>query len=306
MLFHVVPSKVWFKKTLEVINRFYHFIPIQDIERYYFDNYKLTSCCHICFDDGDTTVYENALPVLRSMNLPATIFVSPKIVKEEVNYWFQEKSFYDDTDIKRIIAESHGVRYLDIARYSVGSIFKTMKLKDIQRIIIEMRPRGVHSFISRKNINLTQLYEMQKSNIISFGAHTMNHPILSNESDEDSRIEIETSINELSELINEEVRYFAYPDGTYNISFNEREVNILRENNIKLAFTTENRFIHPSDDPLLVPRNSLSYGNRPFVAMKVLTGSYWERLRSIILMHNTEREEIIKLKQIFRNSCVKD
>jgi len=69
MLFLIVPSIFWFRETLEAISKFYSFISVQDIEHYYYGDKKLNSCCHICFDDGDRTVYENAFPVLKSMIL---------------------------------------------------------------------------------------------------------------------------------------------------------------------------------------------------------------------------------------------
>jgi len=55
------------------------------------NNYKKKKgFCHITFDDGDKTFYTVAYPILKKHNVPATLFVSPKIVVKQENFWFQE------------------------------------------------------------------------------------------------------------------------------------------------------------------------------------------------------------------------
>ncbi|MBE3090467.1 MAG: polysaccharide deacetylase family protein [Actinobacteria bacterium] len=84
--FHNIYSINWFRSTLRTIKNIYNFIRIEDIESCCYDNKKYNNRCHICFDDGDITVYKNAFPVLREMNVPATLFVSPKVISDGSNY----------------------------------------------------------------------------------------------------------------------------------------------------------------------------------------------------------------------------
>ena len=89
VMFHTLPSCEWFRRTLRVLQRHYHFVCMEEIESYYYEEVPLTNGCHVCFDDGHRSFHEKALPVLREMNVPATLFISPYIVKNGVNYWFQ-------------------------------------------------------------------------------------------------------------------------------------------------------------------------------------------------------------------------
>ena len=90
LTFHKIPSAYWFKNTMITIKKFFNFISIEDIEAYYYYKKDFNNCCHICFDDGDITFYEYAFPVLKEMRIPATLFVSPKIIQDDGNFWFQE------------------------------------------------------------------------------------------------------------------------------------------------------------------------------------------------------------------------
>ena len=80
VVFHTIPSKSWLKKTLKVINSLYDFIPIEYIDSHFYSGKKFNNCCHISFDDGDISFYKYAFPVLREMKIPASLFVSPKII----------------------------------------------------------------------------------------------------------------------------------------------------------------------------------------------------------------------------------
>jgi len=128
----------------------------------------------------------------------------------------------------------------------------------------------------------TQLQELHKSGLVSIGAHTLNHPILKNETDEVANKEIKSSIKGLSEILGEKVKYFAYPNGTPDLDFSEREQEWLKSLDIKLAFSTENRSFNRKDNPLSIPRNGISRGSCTFVKLKLLSGSKWTVLKRLL------------------------
>ena len=81
-------------------------------------------------------------------------------------------------------------------------------------------------------MNLDEILELEKSDLVTIGAHTLNHPILQNESLETSRKEITDSIIELEKLLGHKIKYFAYPNGAKALDFGMREIDILKENKI--------------------------------------------------------------------------
>ena len=112
LTFHKVVSKQWFADVMQTISRSYNFISSEEIEKYYYSNKHFNNCCHICFDDGDKSFYDQAFGVLKQMNIPATIFVSPQIINNNSNYWFQDIEYIlsqsNEISIRQAIAEVTG------------------------------------------------------------------------------------------------------------------------------------------------------------------------------------------------------
>ncbi len=257
--YHIVPSGDWFRSTLRTIKCIYSkFISIEELESYYYENKKFNNCCHICFDDGDRTFYENAFPVLKEHNIPATLFVSPKVISEESNYWFQELSYIrniiDDAILKETICQIFNCRYDKIEKYTLFSIFTCMKLKDILKVISLIKERHNIEITQKYNITKDEFFELNDSKIIKIGAHTMNHPILSNESLDMAEKEIRESVEGLSKMLGEDIKYFAYPNGITGLDYSAREQTLLQENRIRLAFTMDMDFFNKKTNPLSIPR----------------------------------------------------
>jgi peptidoglycan/xylan/chitin deacetylase (PgdA/CDA1 family) len=304
LTYHSVPSSEWFRNTLKTIKKIYKLISINEIESFFYNNKNFKNCCHICFDDGNQSVYKNAFPVLLETNTPVTLFVSPKVINEQANYWFQELFYIqknlDDTSIKKIICSVLGCEYKKIERYMVFSIFKCMKLKDILLVLEKIKEKYDIKIINNYNINRDQLLEMNNSNLVTIGAHTMNHPILSNESESDAQREISLSIKELSLMTGKPIKFFAYPNGKTEFDYGEREQIFLKKNNIKLAFNTDNNFFNKISNPFSIPRSALSGLNiekNAYLLGKLFCIPVWNTILDIRFFGKNEmkeREEIRK------------
>ena len=129
-------------------------------------------------------------------------------------------------------------------------------------------------------MNLSEILEVEKSGLIKVGAHTLNHPILNNESDENCYKEITESILELQKLLGHEVKYFAYPNGTPNDDFGDREINFLIKNNIAIAVSTEAKSISRHDNKLAFPRLCLDQRSMCFVKIMLILCANWVKLIS--------------------------
>lgn len=75
-----------------------------------------------------------------------------------------------------------------------------------------------------------QIIEMDRSGVIEFGSHTMNHPRLENIEHDNAVWEIKESKKQLENLLQKPVIAFAYPYG--NGAYNERIRKIVLENYI--------------------------------------------------------------------------
>ena len=90
-----------------------------------------------------------------------------------------------------------------------GNIF--VVYNTIGNVNIWHNPEGE---VWQKMATRDMLLEMDKSGVIEFGSHTMNHPRLLNISKEDARWEIFESKKQLENLFQKEMITFAYPYGS--------------------------------------------------------------------------------------------
>ena len=178
------------------------------------------------------------------------------------------------------------------------SIFKNLQIDEIWEIIKTYKKLNNSLAKEAQNMNNDQLIEIDKSGLISIGAHTLNHPILANEDEENSKMEIVNSINELSRILGHEIKCFAYPNGIPSFDFGQREMNILKNTNCKISFSTESKNFTLKDDPLCIPRFGLSYGNEYFVKAKLFLGRNWDKIKDI--KSKGEKRMRIELKNIFK------
>jgi len=295
--FHTIYDYHWMDNIFNLLKRMYNIVPLSELESYYYEeNKRLSNACHITFDDGDVSFYEIVYPLLKKHNLPVSIFVSPKVAKEQTNFWFQEISNYDEKKLLPIIVKNCNLNPADIEGKPINAIMKSLPLDLISAIINQYQHDTKTQIKPPMNMTVNQIKEINNSGLVTLGAHTLNHPILKNESDERCRIEIKHSVEELSNLIENEVICFAYPNGKPFVDYDQREINYLRDSTIKLAFSTENRRISKSDQPLSIPRNGISHGSSSFVITKLLAGKRWDILKRLLKgkLEEDYRKELVR------------
>jgi len=279
--FHKIYDKEWMESVLLFLSNIYNIVSIQDIESYYYNQKPLHNCCHITFDDGDRSFYTIVYPLIKKFQLPVSIYVSPKIAKTGENFWFQEIRDYNKEVLRTIINNKYPYLKNVNPKVSLNAIFKSLQLEQIWEVISEYR--SIMKVVAEKRMNMSdgELIEVSNSGLVAIGAHTLNHPILANETETTAQNEIQSSILELSEILGIPVRYFAYPNGIPQIDFGKREMNISKAMNIKLAFSTENKSFTIKDNPLSIPRNGISKGNKSFLFLKLLLGSKWDKIKKL-------------------------
>jgi peptidoglycan/xylan/chitin deacetylase (PgdA/CDA1 family) len=279
--FHDIRSVNWFEQTLNILKNKFNLVDIKEIESFYYNEKILKNSCHLTIDDGDKTFYDIIYPVLKKMNIPATLFVSPKICADLSNFWFQEIRVMDPDKMKKIISEDYKIDLTILQPYSIFVIFKNLKISQIWALIGKYK--SLHNIVPMENQNMSveQLKEIDRYGLVTIGAHTMNHPILANESDETSEQEIVDSIRGLENILAHEVNYFAYPNGTPNLDFSLREIEILKNNNCNLAFSVEKKDFKLTDSPFSIPRYGLTTGSKYFIKAKILLGKNWDLIKNM-------------------------
>jgi peptidoglycan/xylan/chitin deacetylase (PgdA/CDA1 family) len=296
--FHDVQDQIWFESVIKLLKKSYSCISIKDIESYYSGKTKLVNSCHITVDDGCNSFYEVMYPILKKHNIPATIFVSPYISQKQQKFWFQEIKKFNDVEFKKIIADNYDIDFSMIREFPITSILKIFTIDEIWNLINLFKEKFKVGESEKLNMDIETIKKIDKENLVTIGAHTITHPILANENDISSKRQIKRSIEDLSNILNKKVICFAYPNGTPSIDFGKREIRYLKENGIKIAFSTESRSFKKSDNPLNLPRVSLEHGSNLFVQTKLKIGRFWEVLKKIKGID--EKRDRARLRVVFK------
>lgn len=242
-----------FEQTLLWFKRRYNLISYDQLREYVKGNLSFNNACMLSVDDGWRSTYEVIFPVMKQYNVPFTIFVSPEICIQKKNFWYYTYHYLNQEEIKKVIVcrKHFG---LEVCKYDADMILKELPIDEVYDILNEVRQAHPEIEIPRGFVNTCELLNMKDSGLVEIGAHTLAHPILANETQQRVKSEINGSISDLSALIGKEVRTFAYPNGIGGLDYGQREMDILKNGGVELAFSVDPDCITPKSNPLSLPR----------------------------------------------------
>jgi len=234
-----------FQKQINFVNKFYDVVSLENI----FNQRGKKTKVVITFDDGYRCIYKYAYPILKKYGIPATIFLTVDSINKNIPICPDLISYYFGATQKKHLEVTVYNNKLSLSledKESKMSSLKTIKsaLKEVieaERIsIVEMIKNELEvgnpsddrlQMLSWKDIN-----EMA-ANGISFGGHTMTHPILTRLPLDKVKYEILESKRLIEKMINKPIYTFAYPNGEAD-DFSEEVKKIIRDSGYKIACTT--------------------------------------------------------------------
>lgn len=203
----------------------------------------------ITFDDGHADNYTHAFPILRSLDIPATIFLSTSYIDSDKVFWFDHVAYLIFRTKAKFLSINHddfrleirhGVTGRRLAREQTLSYLKslpnTVRLKCLEEIKHQLGA-NISPQDKEKSSALSweQVYEMNK-NGIEFGSHSVTHPILSKLDDNELYYEIDHSKKEIERRLNETIDTIAYPVGG-KTEFSSRVVKQCMNTGYKIGIT---------------------------------------------------------------------
>jgi peptidoglycan/xylan/chitin deacetylase (PgdA/CDA1 family) len=202
----------------------------------------------ITFDDGYRDNYLNAFPILQQLSLPATIFLATDVIGSGKVLWhdrvfsaFRETHapFLEDPE-KNLRRHSLGsLEEKLLAQAAVLNILRSLDDLDRSQWINRLLEKlGVVDRNEAPDLMLTwDDVKIMHQNKISFGSHTVTHPILSKIPIGRLREEIFESKRILEDRLRASVGTFAYPVGRKE-DFNRTVKDCLREAGYICALTS--------------------------------------------------------------------
>ncbi len=213
----------------------------------------------ITFDDGYSDNLTHALPVLESVSVPATIFVTTNYVDSDREPWWDEMKHFllgplcvpsqlsiqltdGDYSWPTVTAEDRLV-----AHHALENLMRPLPAAVNDQILDYLATwAGSHRKLrpAYRTVTTPQLTKLAEHPLIELGAHTITHPILPTLSLEAQFNEIIGSRYKLEKMIHQPVRSFAYPNG----DFTEQTRKLVDAAGFRAACTTISGRIEPGDD----------------------------------------------------------
>lgn len=217
----------------------------------------------ITFDDGYRSLHDLALPVLRELKLPATVFITSGYI-DKGNMWNDRivealQSMPDDRlDLTDLGLGTYPLQGMAQRRNAINTLTERAKYLPpaARQAVIERLGTLTGRTPAAPELMLTREMVLNLDrNGIEIGAHTVSHPILTSLDDDSARAEIVSGKAELEAILGKPVRLFAYPNGKQGKDYDSRHVAMVREAGYDAAFTTEVGAITRDHDRFQLPRS---------------------------------------------------
>ena len=194
-------------------------------------------------DDGYLDNYTNALPVFEKYNVPFAIFVATDFVDKKAILWWD--------CVEELIMTHESVTTSDGRTYPCKTFqqrwntFRYLRER-ILHLDQNCLEQGLNEMfaqydidwygpIKEKGMTWSQIKALADHPLCTIGSHTVSHPALKILSEVETEHEIKEGMERIRQIIQQPVRYFAYPYGTFH-EIGEREFRIVEKLGIQLAF----------------------------------------------------------------------
>lgn len=270
-LLETEPDIATFRWQMELLADAFNVVPLHEALAMLENERMPARTVCITFDDGYRSVHDLALPILKELKLPATVFVTSGCM-DDGRMWNDRII----AAIKDLPGDRLDLRDLGLGSYPLGGVEArkqaVLKLTEASKYLppadrdgLIQRLDGLVGGPRSSDLMLTRdmVATLSRSGV-EIGGHTISHPILTSLDDDVSRREIAGCKRELEEITGKPVRYFAYPNGKVGMDFDHRHVQMAKDAGYEAAFTTAVGPVTRRADPYQLPR-SRPWDRKPFM-----------------------------------------
>jgi peptidoglycan/xylan/chitin deacetylase (PgdA/CDA1 family) len=243
----------------------------------------------LTFDDGYRDNYTYGFALARELQIPFTIFLIPGYVESGDYFWWTEPTrLVSHAQVREATIEGC-IYYLDqpderniLTQAILARLCQATSVAELLGV-----PASV--FLEENDalpLNWNEVREMENSGWVSFGTHTMQHPILAYLTDpQEIQEEVEQCRTILERQLGHPVRTFAYPIGQPQ-HIGDNAIGAVQQAGYDWALTTIYGFNTPRSEPFLLRRIEADV-NQHWLVLASETAGLWgffSRLRWIFTM----------------------
>lgn len=233
LAYHGVENTSIFESQLKYIKDNFSVIDVHLLREHLFNGKKLPSnALLVTFDDGEISLLEKGLPLLKKYSVPSICFVVTSLINTQTPYWWEEIRYY-------LGKEKGNKKSWEV---------KSWRNEERENFLTELREKSEKAPISRMQLTDGQLNNM-KDGGIEIANHSHTHPML----DTCSKEKVEEEIRQASFILKSKNfldNVFAYPNG----NFDQKVEDVLKNNGIEIAFLFDHKLNSEKMNPLRISR----------------------------------------------------
>jgi peptidoglycan/xylan/chitin deacetylase (PgdA/CDA1 family) len=260
------------RRQLLYLRRHYRIMHLEEsLEEFYLHKVKEQSCDRriplaLTFDDGYYDNYTHGFALARELQVPFTVFLIPGYIESNEPFWWREgERLVRNARVDELTMDGHTYHLLQPgeqgalaqkihtrACYAQSVAAREIFLADTRKALGV--PFSADDEEGTRPLTWAQVREMEESGLVSFGAHTMRHPILGYLADP---AEVQEEVGECRRVLEQQlghpVQTFAYPVGKPE-HIGEGGLQAVREAGYRWALTTIEEINNLQTDPYLLRR----------------------------------------------------
>jgi peptidoglycan/xylan/chitin deacetylase (PgdA/CDA1 family) len=239
-------SPAAFEEQMRYVAARYNVVSARDVVRSLREGYTLPRrALVITFDDGYRCFMDVAMPVLRRLGLPVTLFVATHVVGEPsaLFWWDQLYRAIRGTGLHQLEVAGLGTLPLGNKDERAEAFSRLVPYMErlaegeanaLLRLIVESC--GVAPNHERYLLDWEELRALEAEGV-AIGPHTRHHPILAQAAPQRVRSETRGSWRDLSTMLQSPLPIFCYPNGREH-AVNRTAMDAVKEAGLAAAFTT--------------------------------------------------------------------
>ena len=274
-----------FENQMIYLKKNYKLISMDELVSLYKNSYlidKDVNYAAVTFDDGFKNNFSTAAPILNKYKIPTMFYITTGLIGTKNLFWVDKIENYVNKANVNSFKLKLNLNYINFSIENSKQKIKTIKKiksycklisrKDKDRIINELKKvtKYRHSKKIIKNyeiLNWNEIRLMSKNKLFSFGAHTVDHEILSYLSKSEMISQIKKSVSTLSNKLNLNVKHFSYPEGQ-KIHYNQAAIKFLKKIGIVCSPSAVKGINSQNDDLFHLKRIMVGFDGQKFPKLK--------------------------------------
>jgi len=221
-----------FREQMEWLAANYDVIALSEFVSRVGSRHPLQRLAAITFDDAYAGTLANALPVLRQLGLPATVFVVSEASAHGQLFW------WDHPTVQRLASRARREQWLGALRGDRDTILRDLGIEDRAGLPPEYLPSNWESLATAARAG------------VALGVHSGTHRSLLCLTDGELQAELVASRATIELHTGTETVLFAYPYGLWDARVRDR----VRAAGYRAACTLDYGLVDSSRDPWALPR----------------------------------------------------